>query len=79
MIEGIERARRGLDRNRPLTRKLWFEVLIVVVLPAGVVAAMNLTPFVSRPSTMPFGVDTSTYIWRTNVVHHLDRRPSLRR
>jgi protein-S-isoprenylcysteine O-methyltransferase Ste14 len=52
-------------------RKTGFDLLIAVVLPAGVIAAIYLTPFVSDPSTMPFGVDTSTYIWRTNVVHDL--------
>lgn len=71
MNEGIERDGRGLARERSFTRKPWFEVLVAVVLPAGVVAAIYLTPFVSDPSTMPFGVDTSTYIWRTNVVHDL--------
>lgn len=71
MNEGIERAGRGLAPERPFTRKPWFEVLVAVVLPAGVVAAIYLTPFVTDPSTMPFGVDTSTYIWRTNVVHDL--------
>ncbi|MCD6020647.1 MAG: hypothetical protein K0R20_357 [Actinomycetia bacterium] len=67
MIEGIERARWGSQR----TRKLWFEILVAVVLPAGIIAAIYLVPFVADPSTMPFGVDTSTYIWRTNVVHDL--------
>ena len=71
MNEGIERDGRGLARERRLTREPWFEVLIAVVLPAAIVAAIYLTPFVADPSTMPFGVDTSTYIWRTNVVHDL--------
>jgi hypothetical protein len=69
--EGIERESRGLAPERPFTKKPWFEVLVAVVLPAGVVAAIYLTPFVTDPSMMPFGVDTSTYIWRTNVVHDL--------
>ncbi|HET6791426.1 MAG TPA: hypothetical protein VFI35_07550 [Actinomycetota bacterium] len=71
MNEGIEREGRGVAPERSFTKKPWFEVLIAVVLPAGVVAAIYLTPFVTDPSTMPFGVDTSTYIWRTNVVHDL--------
>lgn len=70
MIEGIEPVRVEAD---PVSSNAgsWFEVLIAVVLPAAVVAAIYLTPFVSDRSTMPFGVDTSTYIWRTNVVHDL--------
>ena len=71
MNEGIEREGRGVAPERSFTKKPWFEVLVAVVLPAGVVAAIYLTPFVTDPSTMPFGVDTSTYIWRTNVVHDL--------
>lgn len=71
MNEGIERESRGLAPEGSFTKKPWFEVLVAVVLPAGVVAAIYLTPFVTDPSTMPFGVDTSTYIWRTNVVHDL--------
>ncbi len=70
MIEGIEPARAEVDPVSSNTSS-WFEILVAVVLPAGVVAAIYLTPFVSDPSTMPFGVDTSTYIWRTNVVHDL--------
>lgn len=70
MIEGIEPARAEADPASSNT-SLWLEVLVAVVLPAGVVAAIYLTPFASDPSTMPFGVDTSTYIWRTNVVHDL--------
>ena len=70
MIEGIEPARVEAD---PVSSSAssWFEVLTAVVLPAAIVAAIYLTPFVSDRSTMPFGVDTSTYIWRTNVVHDL--------
>jgi hypothetical protein len=70
-VQGGRRGSRGLDQEGPLTGKTWFELLIAVVLPAGVVAAIYLAPFVSDPSTMPFGVDTSSYIWRTNVVHDL--------
>ena len=70
MIEGIEPARVEADPV-PSNASSWFEVLIAVVLPAAIVAAIYLTPFVSDRSTMPFGVDTSTYIWRTNVVHDL--------
>jgi hypothetical protein len=42
-----------------------------VIVPVGVLVAIYLAPFAKDPSTMPFGVDTSTYIWRTNVVHDL--------
>jgi hypothetical protein len=45
--------------------------LSAVIVPAGVVAAIYLAPFAADPTTMPFGVDTSTYIWRVNVVHDL--------
>lgn len=70
VIEGTEPARVEADPVSSTATSL-FEVLIAVVLPAAVVAAIYLTPFVSDRSTMPFGVDTSTYIWRTNVVHDL--------
>lgn len=42
-----------------------------MVVPVGVIAAIYLTPFAADPSKMPFGVDTSGYIWRVNVVHDL--------
>lgn len=46
-------------------------LLSALVVPVGVIAAIYLTPFASDPSTLPFGVDTSGYIWRVNVVHDL--------
>ena len=49
----------------------WLDLLLVLVLPVGIVAGIYLAPFLTDRATMPFGVDTSTYIWRTNVVHDL--------
>jgi hypothetical protein len=37
----------------------------------GIVAAIFLGPFASDPTQMPFGGDTSNYVWRLNVVHDL--------
>jgi hypothetical protein len=55
------------DPSRPRA----VDLLFVVVVPAAIVAAMYLAPFAADRSTLPFGVDTSAYIWRTNVVHDL--------
>jgi hypothetical protein len=54
------------------------DLLLAVVIPAAIIAAMYLAPFASDRSMMPFGVDTRAYIWRTNVVHDLGV-PSLTR
>jgi hypothetical protein len=54
-----------------LTSPGWFEPLFALVVPAVLIAVVYLKPFATDPSTMPFGVDTSTYIWRVNVVHDL--------
>ena len=65
--------RRGGALGGParITRRTWLDLLSAVIVPAGVVAAIYLAPFAADPTTMPFGVDTSTYIWRVNVVHDL--------
>lgn len=47
------------------------EILLALVLPVGIVAAIFLAPFVSDPTRMPVGGDTSSYIWRVNLVHDL--------
>lgn len=52
-------------------RRGWLELLSAVVIPTGIIAAIYLAPFAADPTTMPFGVDTTMYIWRVNVVHDL--------
>jgi hypothetical protein len=51
--------------------RLLRDVLLAVVAPALVIAAVYLAPFIRNPSTMPFGFDTASYLWRTNLVHDL--------
>jgi hypothetical protein len=52
-------------------RRRWLGVLLAIIVPAGVIATIYIAPFASDPTMMPFGVDTSMYIWRVNVVHDL--------
>ena len=47
------------------------DVLLAVIAPAVVVAAIYLAPFLRDHATMPFGFDTPSYLWRTNLVHDL--------
>ena len=47
------------------------EVVLAVILPAGVIAAIYLVPFVLHPGLLPFGADTAGYIWRSGVVRTL--------
>ena len=47
------------------------DVMLALVAPAVIVAAVYLAPFIHEPSTMPFGFDTASYLWRTNLVHDL--------
>ena len=61
----------GADDPIGIHRRTWLELLCAFVLPAGMVAAIFLAPFASDPTQLPFGVDTSSYIWRVNVVHDL--------
>lgn len=74
-VRAVHRApvggRRG-DPHEP-SRLTWkgLEILSALVVPVGVIAAIYLAPFAADPSKMPFGVDTSGYIWRVNVVHDL--------
>jgi hypothetical protein len=59
----------GADRRLRSSGRL--DLLLAIVVPAGLIVAIYLAPFAADRSTMPFGVDTSAYIWRTNVVHDL--------
>jgi hypothetical protein len=61
----------GLVAPTGITRRIWLELLCAVVLPAGVVAAIFLAPFASDPTQLPYGLDTSGYLWRVNLVHDL--------
>lgn len=49
--------------------RLLRDVLLAVVAPAVLVAAIYLTPFMRDRGTLPFGFDTASYLWRTNLVH----------
>jgi hypothetical protein len=50
-------------------RRRWLDPLLAIVVPVGLIAGLYLAPFVGDPSTMPFGVDTSAYVWRVSFVH----------
>jgi hypothetical protein len=47
------------------------EILLALVVPVGIVAAIFLAPYASDPRQLPVGGDTSSYVWRVNVVHDL--------
>src|SRR5436190_6412234 len=52
-------------------RSVMLEVLLAVVLPAGVIALIYLAPFIVHPALQPLGADTPGYIWRSGVVRAL--------
>jgi hypothetical protein len=72
MSSPADRPEDGPSPTRPsavTTRVGWSAFLLV--LPVIVVAWVYLHPFLDDPTTLPFGVDTPGYIFRTRVVHEL--------
>jgi hypothetical protein len=55
--------------SRPTSAAL--DVVLAVILPASVISAIYLIPFVRNPGLLPFGADTAGYMWRTGVVRTL--------
>ncbi|MGZ8572281.1 MAG: hypothetical protein ACXWW5_08655, partial [Actinomycetota bacterium] len=56
--------------SRSDVRREWIvDALFALVLPACLVAAVYLLPFVRDPSILPFGLDTPGYMWRASAVH----------
>jgi hypothetical protein len=50
-------------------RRSWaLDVLLAVLVPAVLVAAMYLFPFIRDPHELPFGADTYGYMWRSDLV-----------
>ncbi len=43
--------------------------MAAIVVPAVLVAAVYLAPFVADPERLPFGNDTAGYLWRASLVH----------
>src|SRR4051812_35508803 len=61
----------GRHAGRAQPRSLLLEVLLAVVLPAGVIALIYVAPFIVHPDVQPLGADTPGYIWRSGVVRAL--------
>jgi len=58
-------------RAKPEPLKAVLDVVLAVILPAGAISAIYLTPFVRHPELLPFGADTAGYMWRSGVVRTL--------
>jgi hypothetical protein len=55
--------------SRPAAMRSWpLHLALALVLPAALVAAMYLWPFVRDPQQLPFGADTYGYMWRGELV-----------
>jgi hypothetical protein len=57
--------------DRAASSSVALEVVLAVILPAGIIATIYLVPFVLHPGLLPFGADTAGYIWRSGVVRTL--------
>ncbi len=67
-VPAVDRSHRV---RRPKPPRVLLDVALAVILPAGVISAIYLAPFVRHPGLLPFGADTAGYIWRVGVVRTL--------